>query len=474
MSSYIRGIERHLDGLVLARLTVVVGLFVLAASLGPSLLLLPHKFLLAGVVGTIFALVALHHMEWGLVALVVASVAVPFSIGTGTQSAINTAMLLTAALTALWVTRMLVVERQLLLVPSAANLPLLAFVFVAGLSIIAGRAFWDLDVPLPGNAWWVQLGGFAVIALSAAAFLLMANCVHEIRWLNVIVGLIILMGVLAVINARTFQPYLFPGVGGVYWMWAPTLAYAQMLYNRHLTRWQWVLLGLSVALWLHWSWFSVLTFVAGWSPLFAAMFVISWFRSKRLALLLLLLLLVWVGLNWDFYYQRLYLFEKAGGSLERFNIWWRTLELFGDRQPLLGLGPASYTWYVRTYRNVQVEQSHNNYIDIFLQTGVVGLGLFLLIFAQLFRQALALRHRFHGDFAQAYVYGVLGGMAGALTAAVFADWVLPYVYNIGLAGFRHSVFTWLLMGGLVSLSQIARSGEVGNIALGSRGEHGAA
>jgi hypothetical protein len=34
------------------------------------------------------------------------------------------------------------------------------------------------------------------------------------------------------------------------------------------------------------------------------------------------------------------------------------------------------------------------------------------------------------------------------------DWVIPFVYNIGMAGFRASVLAWLFMGGLVVIEQL--------------------
>jgi hypothetical protein len=45
--------------------------------------------------------------------------------------------------------------------------------------------------------------------------------------------------------------------------------------------------------------------------------------------------------------------------------------------------------------------------------------------------------------------------AGALAIMFIADWILPFVYNIGFAGFQASVLIWLFLGGLVVLSRIA-------------------
>ena len=44
--------------------------------------------------------------------------------------------------------------------------------------------------------------------------------------------------------------------------------------------------------------------------------------------------------------------------------------------------------------------------------------------------------------------------AGALVVMVFADWLLPFVYNIGFPGFQASVLVWLFMGGLVALENM--------------------
>jgi len=65
-----------------------------------------------------------------------------------------------------------------------------------------------------------------------------------------------------------------------------------------------------------------------------------------------------------------------------------------------------------------------------------------------------LRNQVPTGFAQAYVYGALGGLAGMVVAAMLGDWVLPFFYNVGLFGFRSSMLGWLFLGGLVSIEQI--------------------
>lgn len=57
-------------------------------------------------------------------------------------------------------------------------------------------------------------------------------------------------------------------------------------------------------------------------------------------------------------------------------------------------------------------------------------------------------------FALGYVYGVFAGLCATIVAALLGDWVLPFVYNIGLAGFRASILPWIFMGGVMALEQI--------------------
>ena len=44
-----------------------------------------------------------------------------------------------------------------------------------------------------------------------------------------------------------------------------------------------------------------------------------------------------------------------------------------------------------------------------------------------------------------------------LLSGLLADWFLPFVYNIGLAGLRASILGWVFLGGLVALERSANS-----------------
>ena len=93
-------------------------------------------------------------------------------------------------------------------------------------------------------------------------------------------------------------------------------------------------------------------------------------------------------------------------------------------------------------------------MDLFAHGGLLGLGLFFWFSAEVIRLGWRLRTRFADGFAGGYVNAMLAAWIGALILMVFADWILPHVYNIGFPGFQASVLVWLFLGGLVALEQM--------------------
>jgi O-antigen ligase len=125
--------------------------------------------------------------------------------------------------------------------------------------------------------------------------------------------------------------------------------------------------------------------------------------------------------------------------------------------PIFGLGMANYYWYTPLFPILGYRvsfNSHNNYIDIIAQTGLVGLICFLWFFGELWLFGWHIRNRVPEGFPRAYVMGSLAGIVGTLSLAALGDWVIPFVYNVGLEGFRASMFGFLFLGGLVAIANI--------------------
>jgi O-antigen ligase len=174
----------------------------------------------------------------------------------------------------------------------------------------------------------------------------------------------------------------------------------------------------------------------------------------------------------------LFLGELASGTSYRPIIWLDVINMT-SQNPLFGLGLANYMYYWKILGHMSMTAltayqttgnllgfsmirvpSHNMYVDIFAQTGLIGLVIFIVMIILAVRFGWRLTKEIPPGFLQAHVFGVLAGFIGmAVGSFWFADWLIPFVYNITISGFRHSVYTWLLLGTLVSISFFSK-GEI--------------
>lgn len=237
---------------------------------------------------------------------------------------------------------------------------------------------------------------------------------------------------------------LFQPAGSVLWVWLVAMAFSQAAFNQDLhSGWRLALGGL-VLLTLYVLLFLKFDDKSGWLPALVCIVAIIGFRYRRAALILIPAAAL----------AGLYLMPRLIGSDEysvstRIDAWVIMAQIIRV-SPIWGLGFANYYWYTPLFpiRGYAVSfNSHNNYVDILAQTGFVGLTCFLWFFWEVGWLGWRLRERLPIGFGQAYVYGALGGVAGTVVLAMLGDWVLPFVYNVGLAGFRSSMLAWLFLGG---------------------------
>lgn len=387
-----------------------------------------------------------------------AALTLRFELGTGTQTTLNLAVLGAAGLFGLYLLRSFVTRRWSWQ-RTPADAPLLLLVLAALFSLLAGFLPWNAFAGRASLA--AQLGGWAVFALSAATFWLAAQQLDETWLRRALTGFLALGGVYLLgraLGMGALVRVLAPGAdGSLWWVWLAALSGGLLLFFRRLSTWTRVglLLLLLLDVWVGWqnrSWAS------GWLPVWVTLAVLIWLRKPWLGFVLTLAVAggVWLlapGLLTE-------LFAADAYSLDTRRLAWQILvPAVWNTNALLGWGPSNYYFYTPVYPILGYYvsfNSHNQYVDLFAQVGLLGVGLFGWAVTALAVWALRLRRQVQTSFGQAYLAAALAGLAGMLVAGMLGDWLLPFVYNIGLRGMRASLLGWFFLGGLAVWSKQVR------------------
>ncbi len=371
-------------------------------------------------------------------------------------------------LTLLWIVDMVVQKREISLVSSPTMTPLILFTAVVILAFLVGQLPW---FSIPQVEIDNQIGGMAIFLLSFAAFILVAHQIRDMRWLKWMVFLYIglsapavLIGLRIIPGWRTLnQMLLHPKTtgGSLFWLWLAALLFSQALFNQKLAmKWRVIL----VAILLSYMYLALgrnRAWTSGWAPTLVALFVIIWVARPKWAMPMSMVGVAALILLFQPIYNAIFIGDNEYSAITRLEAW-RIVAQIIKVNPILGLGPGNYYNYTLLFPilGFYVEfNSHNNYVDIVAQTGILGLICFIWFAVVTWKLGWRLRNEVpQGGFAQAFVYGTLGGLAGSLVAGMFGDWVLPFVFNIGIYGLRSSIYAWFFMGGLVAIDQMRLAG----------------
>jgi hypothetical protein len=417
------------------------------------------------------ALVLLKRPDYGPVLLVVSAVAIPMAFGTGSEVALNTATLLVPALGVLWLAHGLL-RRRLAWTASPADRPWLLFLAAGLLSLGIGRATWDPAVPVKSSFIIVQLAQWAIFAFAALAYWLPGMLLRGTRdlqrmtWALLWVGgglaiMRLIPGVAALVGRFTTIVY----IRAPFLVLITALAGGQLLFNPNLSTPRRLYLLVLLGAMIYVSTFQGRLSISDWAGVWVVLAVLVWERFPRLRWLALTALLVLLAVG--ILFPSLYAF--AGGDLRwtesgasRVLLIGRVVEVTTSN-PLTGLGPAAYRAYAALeplpYRTAlwfhpQIS-SHNNYVDVYAQFGLLGLGLFSWLAAMLWRHTTVVARAQNGGFQKGYARGMLAAWIGSLVIMALADWMFPFVYNIGYEGFQASILVWLFPGGLTVLQRSA-------------------
>jgi hypothetical protein len=370
------------------------------------------------------------------------------------QGGLNLSQMGIGLMLAVWLVDQLVVQRRLRLIRSRVLWPAVSFIAISVLAFAVGQVAW---YPAAANApLEAQLGGLIIHVLSIGALLLVAHVVNtpaKLEWLTwsfVALGLTYVVG--RSLSFRWPDQVFTWGftTGSMFWTWLVALLVGQALGNERLRLGPRLLLLAGTALVFYVAVVQGYDWRSGWVPPLvsaAAIVTIRYWRHVRYLSGLCLLPFLWVlttsigqeGWSWS-------------TRLEA----WRIVLRLASVSPVLGMGFANYYWYTALHpiQGYFVSfNSHSQIVDLIAQMGLLGLAGFVWLSAEAAGVGARLLPRAPAGFARGYVYGALGGLAGTLVAALLVDWVLPFVYNIGMTGFRASVLAWVFLGGLIALEQ---------------------
>jgi hypothetical protein len=395
----------------------------------------------------------------GVVALIAGSLASPFAIPTGTHTDLSFPLVAIAVLSALWMGRALW-RRDLAVLRLPAVRAAWALAAVAALAGAAGNVpSLALGSTAPPAA---QLGAIGEFACAAAALTIAAESLRDPRWLHRVTWTFLGIGAVFVGSriipelASTNEWFIEPGAAGsLTWTWFAALAGAEALANRSLNWRLRTLLAMAVATELGAALVFGREWVAGWLPPLVAVLTAVVLAFPLLGGALVGLGGFFAALQLPRVVTAVMVGDNRYSLSTRLDAWGILLGDIVARRPLLGLGPANYFHATPRFpiRGYAVSfSSHNTYVDLLAQTGIVGFGCFAWLAIAVGRAGWRLCTRGSRDFAGAYAIAGLAGLVATLAAGMLGDWVLPFVYNVTLAGMRSSVIGWVFLGGLLALA----------------------
>ncbi|MCU0279851.1 MAG: O-antigen ligase family protein [Candidatus Nanopelagicales bacterium] len=415
----------------------------------------------AGVaVALVAALLQLERPAAGLTLLLLAGVLVPVEVPLR-GSVLNLCLPLTAFICSCFMLGMFRRRGRSALDGSRVVIATLAFIAVAITSFVVGQYPWFPTDHAPMSA---QLGGLGMFLLSGGLFLVVGHQIVTSRQLQRLTWVFVGSGALAVMTSlvSTFDFSLGPitvsnasSIGSAFWTWLVAISLAQALLNRGLSTPMRVAVGGVAACAIARGLLVTISWTSGWLPPLVAACVVLLFRFPR-CVIASCLLIVTPALLYGGPALNAWMAAESYSSMTRIEalrVMWQVLQ----HNPWLGFGPANYYHYTALFPILGwwvSFSSHNNYIDLIGQTGLVGLLAFGWFVAEVLRLALALLPRVPRGFESAYLVGAIAGLAGSLVSGLLADWIVPFTYNIGIRGFRSSLLFWFFLGGVLTLKRV--------------------
>lgn len=434
-------------GLIALCLGLTVATAVLIKESGPIVGMMPVIGILA-LAGFLFIY---YNLELTLLLTVIVSIMLHVGIGTGTGTPVTFTFLLLCISAAVWLFKKVAIEKSLTGRPAPIYVPGLLFMITVVIATLWSGAFVEDEISyLFMDKVNPRVMTALVMIISVITCYLFANVISSIRSMRFYVWLFIVVGVVFAILklSGVGVPTLF-NVGGQFSAWVVILAFGQFLFNDKLS-FKLRLLCISLcATWLYIIFLGV-TWLSGWLPTTVGVVTLSFLRSRKLFLLVLLVMIAIVLVKGDSASETLEA-ENAESGSTRVEAWDRVLDLIKDHL-LFGTGAAGYHFYFTVYISGFYQLSHNNYVDILAQTGIVGFVFYIWFWLAMgvtaLRTFLSVPRT---GFRYAFAATLLAAYAITIVTMMLGDWVTPFPYTQTLAGIDYTIWHWMMAGMTVAL-----------------------
>jgi O-antigen ligase len=409
---------------------------------------------IAPVIAVIGLILVYRNLERIGLLILTMTMVVSAGIPTGTGTKITFSLILLNLWVIVWLFKMLVVDRSFAeLRPAPANRFALAFIIWMLVSFVWSAIFVDQAVSyLYASKLFPRLMTLDVIAISVATYFIYANQIRSegafrfIIWLFILVGLG--FGVLwGIFKWDMVSPL---NAHGQFPAWVGAICAGQLLFNRQLKQWmRLALLGIC-GLWLYITIGIGFSWLSGWLPLCCCIAGVAALYSRKLLIILLVVGGTFYAINKITISADLQEEQQVSGDTRQAA--WATALDTASQHLIFGTGPAGYAFYYSTYLTGFYQFSHNNYIDIIAQTGIVG----LVIWIGFWVAAAYSAYRAYQVVPRGTMLHGLGATCLAVTLTLFVvmmlgDWVTPFTYTQTLAGVDYTIWAWILSGLSVAL-----------------------
>jgi hypothetical protein len=341
------------------------------------------------------------------------------------------------------------------------NRSLLLLLPVSVISLIAGFAWYDPTIPLDHVKLSVSLGQILLTGWPIATYFVVANSVHDtktiqdVRTVIVVLALpsLLLIGWPAASNALAWSTsFALP---------ASSICFAECFETRSRLRktgllivtFAPVLYGMQMGKAFYYAYCLV------------SSSVIAAFQARRMTVAIapfafaayILAVPVMTGSLTPRMVTHLVEHEEAeqsiGGTGGRDHLIVDGLGIW-SRYPIFGVGPGNNYPYMLRYSNLGT--AHNQYINILIELGVVGLLCFVAFAYSAFRTGMTLFRTAQIPAHRRLALAWLGIFAGMLVGGFFGDFMLPSIRNSGLELFAEFYVQWIVLGLIVSATAIER------------------